>query len=145
MSDTSAIRWQAATVVTLAVAVIVGAMWWSARSDVEDAERRLDAMIAEDARRGPDLGAEVRDALTFDAAIELAGPDLVTLRWAYLTEDDETDLRDLLDDLGFEDDIMERIGASRAADGMLTAEGDDVEAWWTYHPDLGLRMVLRRA
>lgn len=52
-------------------------------------------------------------------------------------------LRELLDALGFNAPAtMERMGNTRAIDGTLEAEGDDVVASWTYHPDDGLRIVF---
>lgn len=137
-------RWQAATVLLLALAAVLGAMWWSTRSELDDVEQRLGAEIAEE-RADTDLGDTVRDALTYDAAIELSAADLVSLRFGYLAPEDESELRELLEDLGFDDDVMARIGASRAVDGTLSADGDDVEALWSYHPDDGLRLVLRSA
>lgn len=52
-------RWQAATVLLLTLAAVLGAMWWSTRSELDDVERRLGAEVAEE-RAATDLGADAR-------------------------------------------------------------------------------------
>lgn len=43
--------------------------------------------------------------------------------------------------LGLPDRIREQMGATRAIDGIQSAEFDDYRAQWTYHPDDGLRVT----
>ena len=40
------------------------------------------------------------------------------------------------------DGVISRMGSTRALDGMQTAEWDRISAYWTYHPDDGLDVVL---
>ena len=54
-------------------------------------------------------------------------------------------LATLLDELGFPGSMMDRIGNTRALDGTLTAETDFLSAYWTYHPDDGLNVVIERS
>lgn len=55
----------------------------------------------------------------------------------------ETQMRDLLDGLGFNATAMlQRMASTRAFDGTLTAEGDGVQASWTYHPDDGMTLII---
>lgn len=52
-------------------------------------------------------------------------------------------LRPMLDDLGFPPGTMSRMESTRALDGTLEAQGDNVSVTWTYHPDDGLQMVFQ--
>ena len=40
------------------------------------------------------------------------------------------------------DGVISRMGSTRALDGMQTAEWDRISAYWTYHPEDGLDVVL---
>ncbi len=47
-----------------------------------------------------------------------------------------------LDELGFSSAVAERMSKTRALDGTQTAEGNNCNVSWTYHPDDGLQMVF---
>jgi hypothetical protein len=53
-------------------------------------------------------------------------------------------LERLLDELGFPASTISRIGNTRALDGTLEAAGDQATAYWSYHPDDGLSIVIER-
>lgn len=44
-------------------------------------------------------------------------------------------------ELGFSEALYTRMGKTRALDGTLTDENDNVKVSWTYHPDNGLEVV----
>ena len=56
-----------------------------------------------------------------------------------------TDIECVLDELGAPSSIVAKMGATRALDGMQTANWSDYEATWTYHPDDGLDVILTQA
>jgi len=105
---------------------------------------------------------------TCEVTVEKAGPDFIALYnqycdssyatvasdGSYLSIDtNPSDIDDYTDSdaleaimnvntaLGLPDSVMEKIGNTRAMDGMQTAEGDGVEISWTYHPDNGLEVI----
>lgn len=43
--------------------------------------------------------------------------------------------------LGLPDSVINKMGKTRALDGMQTVKGDGVEVAWTYHPDNGLEVI----
>lgn len=51
-------------------------------------------------------------------------------------------LRAMLDELGFNSAVLDRMGQTRALDGTRDAEGRNCNVTWTYHPDDGLQMVF---
>jgi hypothetical protein len=51
----------------------------------------------------------------------------------------------LIGSLGFTDATLGRMAATRALDGMQTAESDEATMWWTYHPDDGLQVIIEPA
>lgn len=53
-----------------------------------------------------------------------------------------TDLSCLLSATDAPDSVRSRMSATRALDGMQTANWNDIEASWTYHPDSGLTLIL---
>lgn len=48
----------------------------------------------------------------------------------------------VLTELGAPDYVIEHIESTRALDGQQTDEWDDIEARWTYHPDVGMKLTL---
>lgn len=48
----------------------------------------------------------------------------------------------MLTDLGFSEATLARMNHTRALDGTQRAEGRNVNATWTYHPDHGLSVVF---
>jgi hypothetical protein len=48
-------------------------------------------------------------------------------------------------ELGLSDSVMARIGATRALDGMQSAEWGGLLLSWTYHPDDGLWLLVEEA
>lgn len=48
----------------------------------------------------------------------------------------------VLNELGVPDSVVDKMGSTRALDGMQTATWDDITATWTYHPDDGLDVIL---
>ena len=60
-------------------------------------------------------------------------------------ESDGTDLATVacvLSELGVPESVVVRIDQTRALDGTQTAEWDGIAASWTYHPDVGLSLVM---
>jgi len=51
-------------------------------------------------------------------------------------------LNDILDGLGFESNVIRRMGETRALDGRQTAENDNFRVSWTFHPDDGLQVLF---
>ena len=51
-------------------------------------------------------------------------------------------LQAVLTDFGFSGATIARMHNTRAPDGTPTAEGDNVNVTWTYHPDSGLQVVF---
>lgn len=51
-------------------------------------------------------------------------------------------LESFLTTLGFSDAVYTRMMETRALDGTQRAEGRNVNATWTYHPDHGLQVVF---
>jgi hypothetical protein len=63
-----------------------------------------------------------------------------------MTAAEDRSLRELLDHLGFNTSaVMNRIGNTRALDGTQSAEGRAAKAYWSYHPDAGLNLVIEAA
>lgn len=48
----------------------------------------------------------------------------------------------LLDALDIPGSVRQKMGQTRALDGMQTAEWDAITATWTYHPDTGIDLIL---
>lgn len=48
----------------------------------------------------------------------------------------------LLDALDVPASIQQRMGQTRALDGMQEATWDDLKATWTYHPNTGLDLIV---
>lgn len=106
---------------------------------------------------------------TCSITVEAAGPDLVEIynkccdsEWASVASDGsylsiDTNPNDskfndsesaaiagifaVNEALGLPDSIINKMGKTRALDGMQTAKGDGVEISWTYHPDHGLEII----
>lgn len=51
-------------------------------------------------------------------------------------------LDEFLEELGFSPAVSSRTARTRALDGTQRAQGDNVNATWTYHPDSGLQVVF---
>lgn len=43
------------------------------------------------------------------------------------------------------DSVVGRMDATRALDGMVTADWDEFTATWTYHPDAGMHLIVEEA
>lgn len=100
----------------------------------------IGAVVGIGALMKPDLAQVAQD---HGFATAVGDEESVSLR-IYGSSGDMADLGSMLDDLGFPSGTMSRIGSTRALDGTQDAEGDGVEASWTYHPDDGLRIVIER-
>lgn len=48
----------------------------------------------------------------------------------------------VLTELDTPDYVIDHIDSTRALDGQQTDEWDDIEARWTYHPDVGMQLTL---
>lgn len=48
----------------------------------------------------------------------------------------------VLTELDTPDYVIDHIDSTRALDGQQTDEWDDIEARWTYHPDVGMKLTL---
>jgi hypothetical protein len=48
----------------------------------------------------------------------------------------------VIDALDVPGSVRAKIGATRALDGMVTAEWNGFSASWNYHPDAGINMVI---
>jgi hypothetical protein len=65
---------------------------------------------------------------------------------AYGSGDDIVDgLACVLDALDTPQSVISQMESTRALDGMQTAEWDDFEASWTYHPDDGVDVIITLA
>ena len=51
-------------------------------------------------------------------------------------------LNEILDELGFESNVIRRMGETRALDGRQTAENSNFAVSWTFHPDDGLQVLF---
>ena len=56
-----------------------------------------------------------------------------------------SDITCVLDALDVPDSVLDKMGNTRALDGMQTASWGDITATWTYHPDDGLDVILEMA
>lgn len=91
----------------------------------------------------PNLGAAVEEAFSGTGVVSSGDEESATV----VIMDTDVDeggpaLAELLDDLGFTSATLDRMGNTRALDGTQSAEGDGVNATWTYHPDDGLQIVF---
>ena len=50
-------------------------------------------------------------------------------------------VKDANEALGFGDQLYKRMGRTRALDGTLTDENENVSVSWTYHPDNGIEVI----
>jgi hypothetical protein len=102
-------------------------------------------------------GCAAPGPLPLQAAVDecrLNGSDLVVLEddgtTLLIDHKGEDDLRGmsiekvdcLLDALEIPGSVRQKMGQTRAMDGMQSAEWDQVTATWTYHPDTGLDLIL---
>ena len=113
-------------------------------AQVDDLEARMSAfeLGQETAGARPDIAAVVRDNDLSRYADDV-DVDFVSLTFSGATHIAASDrLESLFDALGFPSSMMSRIGNTRALDGTQTAEGDNASAYWTYHPDDGLSIVI---
>ena len=117
-------------------------------AQVADLETRLSGFVAE--QDGADEAqANIQQLVGFNILAGYAddiGEDFVSLNMPGVAAVGEAAerLENLLAELGFPSSTMSRIGNTRALDGTQTAEGDNVTAYWTYHPDDGLSIVIER-
>jgi hypothetical protein len=51
----------------------------------------------------------------------------------------------VLAELDVPDAVVSRMDRTRALDGAQEAEWDGLRAWWTYHPDEGLEIIVETA
>lgn len=128
-------------VITSVTAVVMGFLWTTTRSDLDDARNRLSAIDEAEAAL-PDLEEIGRRHLQQTGVIEDAGPDHLSANFSGLLGLDE--LEELLAELDFRAAVINRIGNTRALDGTQTADAPHVVATWTYHPDSGLDIVFER-
>jgi hypothetical protein len=130
-------------IATAITALVVGAFWISFGSPTAVAGSAAPAR----------LGNLIGDTTPLANASETCGA-------GELADDDETLIIDVAGtDVGSGDDIVDglacvlvtldaptsvtaQMDATRALDGMQTAEWDGVLAQWTYHPDDGLDVIL---
>lgn len=141
-------RWRLVTALA-AVIVVLAVVLVLTRSDLDDANRRLDrfeeeaaAAAAEEAAR-PDVEALASEAFEDFTSVLVTGDEAsASVAILYPGLEETAALEGLLDDLGFSSAVMERMALTRALDGTQTAEGDHVNASWTYHPDDGLNVVF---
>ncbi|HEX7134341.1 MAG TPA: hypothetical protein VF228_17325 [Iamia sp.] len=63
----------------------------------------------------------------------------------YPTPEEAEALAALLESLDFPASTLDRMGQTRALDGTQTAESELATAWWTYHPDDGMTVILEPA
>lgn len=130
----------------LAVACVgLGAAWSQEKSRAEDLQAEVAAFEERDAARQeeddarPDLRQAARDIDESSTSVYFSGDeDSLTVETKFNLDWVEA----LLDELGFPSATIDRMGQTRALDGTLTAEGDNVTATWTYHPDDGLNIVF---
>lgn len=71
------------------------------------------------------------NAVRFDAATKRSGATAGSV-YCFLKE------------LGAPETIESKIGQTRALDGTQTAQWNEFEATWTYHPDDGLNLLVER-
>lgn len=122
------------------VAAVLLVLWIGARSDLNEANGRLDD-IDRAAAALPDLEELGREHLDGVGVIDESSEEHLSATFIGPGLDD---LEDLLDELGFSPAVIDRIGNTRALDGTQSAEAPHVIATWTYHPDDGLGIVLER-
>jgi len=107
-------------------------------ADAEAREAEEDARQAEEDAR-PDLIQIARDLDEDDFGVDYTGDeDSLSVQVEYNLEWVEA----YLEATGFPSATIDRMGQTRALDGTLEAQGDDVSATWTYHPDDGLSIVF---
>lgn len=127
-------------------AVVMGMAWRSAVADLDELRAEIAAeqaaAAAEDAAL-PDLAA-VAERTISDARAWDGDESYVTLTFHGSTVGALDSLDEFLDELGFNPAARERMSRTRALDGTQTAEGDGVNATWTFHPDNGLQIVVER-
>lgn len=76
-------------------------------------------------------------------SVEIQTEDSLSLSISDLSTEKLSDLRLLLNELGFNSAaVLARMGNTRALDGTQNATGDQGTAYWSYHPDDGLSLVL---
>lgn len=140
-------RW---TVVAGAVAalalVFTSVQWSSAAARSERLQRQVDHFEADAARRRADQAArpdlrKVADGIEADDSDVSFEGDARSLE-VVSTGYDLAWLGALLDELGFDEAVVKRMGQTRALDGTLDASAPHVSVTWTYHPDDGLQAVF---
>ena len=151
----------------LALVMLVAACGGGADSDAlaesEAARQAAEERVAELEAQVDDLEARISGFASEQDAVE-AQPNIETLvglnGLTTFAEDIDVDfvslnlsgvaasgaaedgLENLFSELGFPSSMMSRIGNTRALDGTQTADGDNASAYWTYHPDDGLSIVI---
>lgn len=53
-------------------------------------------------------------------------------------------IEDVNEELGLPESLSEKMGKTRAVDGTMSEEYDNVEVSWTYHPDNGLEVIYEK-
>lgn len=153
------------TAVFLLVTACGGSAQQEALAEAESARTGAEAQVAQLEARVAELEAQVAATEAEQKAEESAAadlPDIAELVRKYgldplsTSEAAETfasltirpsaldALGLMLEELGFPSSTMSRIGNTRALDGTLEAEGEKATAYWTYHPDDGLSIVIER-
>jgi len=96
-----------------------------------------------DVHRNLEIGEQIRVNLSDDGSfIE------VTVTWSCPPNDEDilcsrsNAVNSILAELGFGQNVRQRMGTTRALDGRQFAENEDFRVSWTFHPDDGLQVLF---
>jgi hypothetical protein len=145
--------------VLLVALIATTAMWLTTKSSLSDTQSQLASAQDQLATANASLAADQAAAASKQAALD-AVPNLVVVAAKYFKGGSgdassyqlnisgtqiftlTTPLKSMLSELGFSSAVFDRMQATRALDGTLTAQGKNCNVSWTYHPDDGLNMVF---
>lgn len=134
-SPRRSVRPVAVAITVLSVAlVIVTTLWLVAASDLRAIQAARDAV--------PDLKAVAEASFGSSAPFYGDAESVTVILTDGNAETTSPGLRKMLDQLGFSDAVINRMGQTRAIDGTQSAEGTHCNVTWTYHPDDDLQAVF---